>query len=120
MNVRSARGIANSKNFSTLPVDTAGIHRRAETGFGEPARLIQWLKEKVRNIHYDFAQNGCWIIIKPVGCNLYSHHEKRRKIISYYISIQEVISRNPGHVHSTLVSKVCKLLQAKFQDGHMM
>lgn len=31
MNVLSAGGIANSKNFITLPVDTAGIHRRADS-----------------------------------------------------------------------------------------
>lgn len=50
MNVLSAGGIANSKNFSTLPVDKAGIHRCAETGFGELGRLIQWLK-KFKNVH---------------------------------------------------------------------
>lgn len=70
MNVRSTRGVAHSKNFSTLPVDTAGMHRYAEAGFGASARLIQWLKEEFKNVHYDFAQNGCWIIRKLVGCNL--------------------------------------------------
>lgn len=61
-------------------MDGAGIHRCAETGFGESAWLIQGLKEKFKNVHHDFAQNGSWIITKPVGCNLWSHHEKRRKL----------------------------------------
>lgn len=34
MNVLSDRGVAHSKNFSTLPADVAGIHRYAEAGFG--------------------------------------------------------------------------------------
>lgn len=58
------------KELQHSPCGYSWDTQMCSTGFGESSRLIQWLKEKFKNVHYDFAQNGCWIIIKPVGSNL--------------------------------------------------